>query len=90
MKMVFWAHAVKRLFEREISIDEMQAVIVEGETIEDYPYDEPYPSKLVLGWMHGRPLHVVAAFNEDTNETIGVTVYEPDPDIWDPDFRTKK
>ncbi len=90
MKMVFWAHAVKRLFEREIAIDEVRAVLLEGETIEDYPHDEPYPSKLVLGWMHGRPLHVVAAFNEDVAETIGITAYEPDPDIWDPDFRTKK
>jgi len=43
----------------------------------------------VLGWLHGRPLHVVAAFNKDANETIGITAYEPDPDIWDADFRTK-
>jgi len=37
-----------------------------------------------------RPLHVVAADVEITGETIIITVYEPDPDIWNTDFRSKK
>ncbi|MGH8679833.1 MAG: DUF4258 domain-containing protein, partial [Burkholderiales bacterium] len=75
MKIIFRAHAVRRMFERAVSLDEVHAVLANGETIEDYPDDMPYPSRLVLGWIDRRPLHVVAAYNEDEDETIVVTVY---------------
>jgi hypothetical protein len=35
-------------------------------------------------------LHVVAADHDEANETIIITVYEPDPTIWDDDFRSKR
>ncbi len=38
-------------------------MLKEGETIMDYPDDQPYPSRLVLGWVKSRPLHVVVARN---------------------------
>ena len=82
-------HAVKRMFERVVSVDEVQAVLESGEVIADYPDDTPYASRLVLGWAGRRPLHVVAAYNAADDETIVVTVYEPDPAAWDPDFRRK-
>ena len=69
--------------------NEVQAVLGSGETITDYPGDTPYPSRLVLGWAGRRPLHVVAAYNAVDDETIVVTVYEPDPAEWNPDFRRK-
>ena len=89
MKLTFWSHAVHRMFERSISLDEVHAVLDHCETIEDYPDEKPYPSRLVLGWIHGRPLHVVTASNRPEDETIIVTVYEPDPAKWDSDFRAK-
>ena len=52
--------------------------------IKEYPDDKPYPSRLILGWKEGKPLHVVAA------ETIIITVYQPDPTLWNADFRSKK
>lgn len=76
--------------ERNISRDDVEYVIEEGVTIRDYPDDTPYPSRLILGWRDARPLHVVAADVEITGETIIITVYEPDPDIWNTDFRSKK
>ena len=90
MKIIFRAHAVRRMFERAVSLDEVHAVLANGETIEDYPDDMPYPSRLMLGWINARPLHVVAAYNEGDDETIVVTVYEPDPAAWDASFRRKK
>lgn len=90
MKLTFRSHAVRRMFERAVSLDEVHAVVANGETIADYADDVPYPSRLVLGWIDGRPLHVVAAYNESDDETIVVTVYEPDPAAWDADFRRKK
>ena len=90
MKITFRAHAVRRMFERAVSTDEVRAVLATGETIADYPDDTPYPSRLVLGWRGGRPLHVVAAYNATDDETIAVTVYEPVTADWEPDFRRKK
>ena len=78
------------MFERAVSTDEVRAVLATGETIADYPDDTPYPSRLVLGWRGGRPLHVVAAYNATDAETIVVTVYEPVTADWEPDFRRKK
>jgi hypothetical protein len=58
------------MFERRIGIDEIRRVLEAGETLERYPDDSPYPSRLVLGWSGGRPPHVVAAENIEENETI--------------------
>lgn len=89
MKYKFRTHAVKRMFERGVSVDEVQVVLESGEVIAAYPEDTPYPSRLVLGWSGRRPLHVVAAYNAEDDETIVVTAYEPDPAGWNPDFRRK-
>lgn len=78
------------MFERAVSLEDVYAVLANGETIADYPDDTPYPSRLVLGWVDQRPLHVVAAYNETDDETIVVTVYEPDSAAWDAEFRRKK
>jgi hypothetical protein len=43
----------------------------------------------MLGWREKRPLHVVAA-DDDDDQTIIITAYEPDPAIWEPDFKKKK
>ncbi|HEV8725662.1 MAG TPA: DUF4258 domain-containing protein [Candidatus Binatia bacterium] len=59
-------------------------------TLEDYPDDTPYPSRLVLGWNDRRPIHVVVADNVDEQENIVITVYEPDPLEWEPDFKRRK
>ena len=90
MKTTFRAHAVRRMFERAVSTDEVRAVLETGETITNYPDDAPYPSRLVLGWRGDRPLHVVAAYNATDDETIVVTVYEPAAADWELDFRRKK
>ena len=60
-----------------------------GEVIEAYPDDEPYPSRLVLGWIDARPLHAVVADDFDADETIVVTVYEPDAALWNDSFRRR-
>jgi len=89
-KLVFRVHAVQRMFERNISREDVRAVLATGEVIRGYPDDTPYPSYLILGWRGERPLHVVAADNHAARETIIITVYQPDPDQWEPDFRSKK
>jgi hypothetical protein len=89
MKIVYRTHALVRMFQRRIRVEDVRGVIVNGETIEDYPDDIPYPSRLILGWSGNRPLHVVAAYNDADEETIVITVYEPDPALWSEDFRRR-
>jgi len=89
-RLIYRVHAVQRMFERGVSAGDVRRVLAEGEFIEDYPTDVPFPSRLVLARVNDRPLHVVAADNPYGDETYIITVYEPDPDQWDPTFRRRK
>jgi hypothetical protein len=83
-------HAIQRMFERGMSVDDVRQVVAGGEIIEEYPEDTPFPSRLVLGRSGGRGFHVVLADNNDAWETIVITVYEPDETRWEPDLRTRR
>ena len=76
------------MFERRIEIEDVKLIIETGKIIQDYPEDQPYPSYLLLGWINNRPLHVVCADNE-SNETIIITEYSPNPNIWNKDYTRK-
>ena len=73
-----------------MSVSEVAGILETGETIARYDRDRPYPSRLVLGWSGTRPLHVVAADDPDSDLTIVITVYQPDPELWSPDFRSHR
>ena len=85
-KIIFRTHAIKRMFQRRVDEKDVRSVLETGEIIEVYPDDTPYPSRLILGWMESRPLHIVAADNIADNETIVITVYEPEQDKWSHNF----
>jgi uncharacterized protein DUF4258 len=89
-RLVFRVHAIQRMYQRNISEHEVRHAIDTGETVEDYPDDTPYPSRLVLGWSGQRPIHVVVADNVDEQENVVITAYEPDPTDWEPDFKRRK
>ena len=82
-------HALKRMFERNINDSDVSTVLEHGEVINEYPDDTPYTSKLFKGVVSGRILHIVIAENESDKEIIVITVYEPDPNLWDSEFRRK-
>lgn len=90
VKYIFRVHAVRRMFQRGIDENEIGDILEKGETIEEYPDDVPFPSRLVLGWSGHRPLHVVVADNQKSGERIVVTVYEPGSDQWDNEFKRRK
>ena len=83
-------HAVKRMFDRSIRHDEVTQVVRLGEVIADYPDDEPFPSCLMSGFVHGRPLHVVVAIEAGSASCYIITAYDPDPDLWEEDFRARR
>lgn len=59
-KIKWSLHAMKRLRERRITIDDFLNAIAEGEIIEQYPDDYPTPSCLLMGTtVSGKPLHIV-------------------------------
>lgn len=89
-RLVFRIHAVQRKSERGITEPDVREILSTGETIEQYPDDTPYASRLVLGWCRGRPLHVVAAENVEAQETVVITVCEPDPTVWVSAFRQRR
>jgi len=89
-RITYRAHAIQHMFERQIAEADVVRVLATGEVIEDYPDDFPYPSRLIMGWSGGRPIHVVAADNRAANETIVVTAYEPDDVEWQAGFKRRR
>jgi hypothetical protein len=88
-KIIFRVHAIKRMFERRITEAGIRQVLLQGQEIESYPNDVPYPSRLMLGWVDNSPLHVIAAYNKRDDQTIVITVYHPDRKLWSADFRIR-
>ena len=89
-KIVFSGHAVRRMFERQISKTYIQDIIIGGEIIKEYPEDKPFPSYLVLGYVKERPLHIVIAMNSLTETCYVITVYDPDPVNWKRNFKSRR
>ena len=88
--LVYRVHALQHMFERGITEEDVRHVLETGEVIERYPDDRPYPSRLVLGWREDRPLHVVVAEQAEADTLIVITVYEPDPTLWEDDFKRRR
>jgi hypothetical protein len=78
------------MVQRGITTDDVRHAIASGTVIEEYPTDTPYPSRLILGFVQGRALHVVAAFDAMAQEMIVVTAYDPDPNLWDAEYKRRK
>jgi predicted neuraminidase len=91
-KMIFKyrVHAIQRIFERDISEEDVQKTVLEGRVIESYPDDMPYPSILALGYTQKGVLHVVYAKNKSDNTIIVITAYRPDPEKWNDDYTIRK
>ena len=84
-------HATIIRLERGIGMDELERALLEGEIIERYPNDTPYPSCLVLGRRtSGDALHVVCSLGAVEPALRVVTVYEPEDTLWESDYRTRK
>ena len=89
-RLVFRVHAVQRMYQRGVTEEDVRHVLENGETIEEYLSSTPYPSRLISGWCGTRPLHLVVAENSGDQETIVITVYEPDLSRWESGFTRRK
>lgn len=77
------------MLKHRIMSDQVREVLEHGEQVEEYPDDTPLPSYLMLG-RFGRSLHVVAADDPSTDETIVITTYQPDLGEWETDLKTRR
>ena len=83
-------HAVDQSILRNIEIKELeQAIKNQSEIIEDYPDDKYGPSCLIFGrTQKRRPLHILCSYPDRDLVKI-ITLYEPDPNLWE-DFKNRK
>jgi hypothetical protein len=83
-------HTLRRLAQRGISLENTLKIIMEGEIIEDYPRDKPFPSCLVFGLIRQKPLHVVISLDEEEEMAYIITVYKPSLDKFESDYKTRR
>ncbi len=83
-------HALNRMDLWHVDARIIPSLIKEGEVIEEYSNDRPYPSRLVLWWDGNEAVHAVVADVPTTDETVVITVYRPDPGRWENDYRTRR
>jgi len=82
-------HILGRIFHRGIGTDDIKNVLRNGEIIEQYPADYPFPSCLILGYTEaGKALHVVCGSNGA--ELWLITAYFPDKNEWSDDFKQRR
>lgn len=86
----FSRHAFERMFQRSIDPDAVAKIIADGEVIAAYPDDQPFPSVLILGYCGDRPVHAVIARETETSNCHLITIYWPNPAIWDEVFKRRR
>ncbi len=84
------AHALRRMLERGISRDAVLHILCNGEIIESYPDDRPFPSALLFGIFGNKALHAVVAYNPAEKKVFIISAYHPDAEHFEPDFKTRK
>lgn len=89
-RLIKWTtHCAARIQERGILRTEILCGIENGEIIEQYPEDFPYPSCLILGLEKlNKPLHIVVGC--DKAFIYIITAYYPDNMKWEGGFKTRK
>lgn len=82
-------HVLIRLLQRQIKQSDVVYAILNGEIIEEYENDHPYPSCLIYGLtINEEVIHVVCGYNEE--ELWIITAYHPNTKEWNKDMKTRK
>jgi len=87
--IVLTAHVDEMMNKRNVLYSDMVIAISNGEIIEQYESDKPFPSCLILGYTtDNRPLHIVVSIGSGVLWVI--TTYYPTLDRWESDYKTRK
>ena len=88
----FSEHAQRERLDDDLDVTEIEAALLGGEILEQYPDDPRGESCLVLGFAGPRPVHVVVGWashgDRDRAALRLITVYVPQPRKWS-DPRTR-
>lgn len=88
-KIDWTKHCLNRLNQRDILISDVKTAINNGNIIEHYYDDYPYPSCLIVGYnINNRILHIVCGVREDIVHMV--TAYYPDTNRWEEDMKTRR
>lgn len=88
-KLRWTNHIMIRLLQRNISQSDIENTLLNGEIIEEYEDDYPYPSCLVFGRnLDNEVIHVVCGSNGE--ELWIITAYYPDRTEWEKDLKTRR
>lgn len=82
-------HAAERFRQRGIRAKDIRSVVSNGEIIEQYPDDFPFPSCLICGKNDAGTVVHVCMSDEGSSSRI-ITAYLPDADKWTDDFKARK
>lgn len=76
-------HADEELENDSIADEELYYSVFNGEVIEDYADDKPFPSCLIFGMDRiNKPIHSVWAYSDKHKIAVLITAYIPDPEKW--------
>lgn len=79
-------HAHQERQEEQITVAEIEKILLQGAIIEQYPNDLRGKSCLVAGKVSKAPLHVICGIRGE--RLLIVTVYRPKPPVW-LDYKTR-
>jgi len=77
-------HLLTRIRQRCIRMEDIKYAIMEGEIIEQYPTDYPFPSCLI----NAENIHVVCSIGE--GRLYIITAYRPSSEKWETGGRKRK
>jgi hypothetical protein len=82
--IVLTEHLLTRMRQRHIRLNEIKQAIYNGEIIEQYPTDYPFPSCLV----NAEDIHIVCSIGE--GRLYIITAYRPSSEQWEDDGKKRK
>ena len=77
-------HLLTRIRQRHIRLEEIKSALLNGEIIEQYPADYPFPSCLV----NGEDIHIICSIGE--GRLYIITAYRPSPEKWEAGNKRRK
>jgi hypothetical protein len=88
--VVLTDHVFDKVRAIDLTLVEFEALLDGGEIIEERSFsaEELKEVVLLLEWV--RPLHLVVVVDHRQREERILTLYEPDPERWTPDYRSRR
>ena len=83
-------HAFDKLRLIDCTFGEFERALLDALVIEEHALSSVQLKELVLTVEWVRPLHVIVVIDDRLREERVITVYEPDPQRWTPDYRRRR